>query len=66
MGPNTIDVTEWLRARATTLPFRIQATNENIGSDPAYGKTKYLVVRYQYNGEEKTKTVAERQYLELP
>lgn len=65
-GTKQMDVTKWLQGKVAKLPVNISVTNTNIGSDPAYGSLKYLVIKYRINGEEKTANVTENQYLTLP
>ena len=59
-------VTGLLQERMHDGRLRIQASNEEMGFDPAVGTVKALVVVYEIRGRRKEVKVAEGDFLELP
>lgn len=56
---NHRDVTELLRSKVNDSGLTVQASNEELGGDPAPQEVKELVVTYQVNGKETTTAIAE-------
>jgi len=66
VGDKKIDVTTWLNSKIINNAIKTPVTNTNIGSDPAYGFQKFLIVKYEYQGQEKTANITESKMLILP
>jgi len=64
--PQSVDVTEKVRALLAKGVTEIPANNDFAGSDPAVNTVKKLRVEYSANGQTHTETVDENQTLELP
>lgn len=62
-GPSS-DVTEVVKAAVKNGGLSIRADNSVFG-DPVYGQPKQLQVVYRWNGEERTKMVAEEGFLTI-
>lgn len=62
-GPSS-DVTEVVKAAVKNGGLSIRADNSVFG-DPVYGKPKQLQIVYRWNGEERTKMVAEESTLTI-
>ncbi|RYG65771.1 hypothetical protein EON80_16710, partial [bacterium] len=62
---NILDVTAKLKAAVVNNTLTVTSGND-IGGDPAYGLVKQLKVDYTLNGQEKSRTLAEREVLTIP
>jgi len=62
----TVNVTEALRSRLSRGSLNIVVTNKELGSDPAVGYDKVLIVVYRYQGTETATAVPEGSALALP
>jgi hypothetical protein len=62
----TVNVTEFLRSRLRNDSLRFVVANEALGSDPAVGYDKILIVVYRYEGTETATAVREGTMLTLP
>jgi hypothetical protein len=60
------DVLPVLEPRITNNTLSIRATNQNLGVDPAVGKTKNLTVQYEWNGAAFELSVRENATLSIP
>src|SRR5260370_5688699 len=59
-------VHEYLRSRVGDCPLSCVVTNEALGSDPAPGADKVLIVVYRYQGNETATAVREGVTLPIP
>lgn len=66
LNNRTNDVTRLLAGQVNNGSLVIQATNRNLGGDPAPGADKVLTVIYRVNGREQTSTVKEGNTLRIP
>jgi hypothetical protein len=66
LNNRTSDVSQVLRGQIRNGSLVIQATNRNLGGDPAPGADKVLTVIYRVNGREQTSTVKEGNTLRIP
>ena len=66
LNNRTSDVTQLLAGQVRNGSLVIQATNRNLGGDPAPGADKVLTVIYRVNGREQTSTVKEGNTLRIP
>jgi hypothetical protein len=66
LNNRTSDVTQILAGQVRNGSLVIQATNRNLGGDPAPGADKVLTVIYRVNGREQTSTVKEGNTLRIP
>jgi hypothetical protein len=66
VGNRTVDVTDIVRRKARANKLSVQATNEELGSDPAHGAHKQLTIEYSYGGQRHSRTVGERETLSIP
>jgi alpha-L-rhamnosidase len=64
-GGMTVDVTAKLRDAIANNTLSIEAGND-IAGDPAYNVVKNLRVDYTINGVEKSRTLAEKETLQIP
>jgi hypothetical protein len=65
-GRRESDVALLLNNAIQNNTLAIQATNQNLGGDPAPAVKKRLTVEYQWQGQTQTVTVAESEWLRLP
>jgi hypothetical protein len=64
-GSRSMDVTYRLNSLIQGGQLNVQATNANMGGDPARGADKTLNVEYVYNGQQGRMTVREGEFLKL-
>jgi len=65
-GNSWVDITERLQARVVVNRLNVRVNNDLAGDDPARNRPKSLRLRYQIDGREQRRTVAEGQRLTLP
>jgi hypothetical protein len=62
----TVDVTGRLQSMVRDNRLEIRVTTDNLGTDPAEGRVKHLLVTYTYNGERREVSVDEKSVLRIP
>jgi hypothetical protein len=65
-GGRTADVTGRLQSRVNNGILRVQVNNDTMGGDPAPNQTKQLNMQYLYQGRQRTITVREGDYVQIP
>lgn len=63
---NFADVRSAIEPRVQNNALSVRATNQNLGIDPAVGKTKYLIVQYEWQNATWEAQVKENGTLNLP
>ena len=60
------DVTETTKAKIKNDKLKFFATSNELGGDPAFGKSKTLYIKYMYQGRAYATSIKEGHYVSLP